>query len=282
MVKRMICALLVALLLPAMALAAGAAVVDDAGLFSAEEISQMEEAIDRIRERYQMDVVVVTSYAPRTNLDERGSNSQAFADDYYDENGYGMGEDKAGLLYLIDMHNRVPVISTTGTMADYITDHRLEELFDCSYDDLARGAYGRSTLTLLNRLETFLRQGREEGSFRYDVETGERLSGVYNTLTRGELLVAVLAGAATAAAVALGVAARYSLKGSTYHYNAANNCQVQLTGKEDTFLRQTVARVPHSSGENGGGHGGGGGGMGSGMHTSSSGTSHGGGVGRGF
>lgn len=281
MVKRFLGAILAALLMPALALASGPAVVDDAGLFTSAEISEMEEIIGRIREEEQMDVVVVTSYDVKTNRDERGSNSQSFADDYYDSNGYGVGEDKAGLLYLIDMHNRVPVISTAGTMIDYITDHRLEELFDCSYEDLAAGRYGRSTITLLNRLETFLRQGREEGSFRYDKETGRRLTGVYNTLTGGELLVAALCGLGVALALALTVISRYSLKGNTYRYNPVKNCQVAWVEQQDTFLRQTVARVPHGDG-NHGGHGGGGGGMGSGVHTSSGGVSHGGGVGRGF
>lgn len=282
MVRRFLCALLAALLLPALALGADAAVVDDADLFTASEIRQMEEIIDRIREREQMDVVVVTSYDPKTNHDERGSNSQAFADDYYDYNGYGIGEDRAGLLYLIDMHNRVPVISTTGTMADYITDHRLEELFDCSYDDLAMGRYGRSTITLLNRLETFLRQGREEGSFRYDAETGRRLTGVYNALTGGEALLAALCGIGVALAIALSVISRYSLKGTTYRYSPLQNCDVTWTEQQDTFLRQSIARMPHGGGGHGGHGGGGSGGIGSGMHTSSSGTSHGGGVGRGF
>lgn len=37
------------------------------------------------------------------------------------------------------MSNRVPTISTKGIMIDYITDSRLEKLFDCSYDALAAG-----------------------------------------------------------------------------------------------------------------------------------------------
>ena len=92
----------------------------------------------------------------------------------------------------IDVYKRQ--ISTKGIMIDYITDSRLEELFDCSYDALAAGDYARSTMQLLNRLESFLADGIQEGSFRYDKATGKRLTGLYNALTSGELLVAVLAG----------------------------------------------------------------------------------------
>ena len=273
--KRILCLASAMLLLPCLAFA-GEMVVDDAGLFTQAEIGQMEEIITRIRDTYQMDVAVVTSTAPGYN------DSQDFADLYYERNGYGLGDDKAGLLYLIDMRNRVPCISTSGVMIDYITDSRLNELFDCSYDLLAGGQYGQSTITLLTRLESFLRKGRQEGSFRYDAETGERLSGLYNVLTGGETLVAALAGLAVAAVLYMAVTARYNLKGGAYRYDLAGNTSCQLTKDDETFLRQSVSVVRHDTNSGGGGGGHSGGGSGSGMHTSSSGTSHGGGVGKGF
>ena len=272
--KRLLALIAALLLLPCIALASSR-VIDDAGLFSESEIAQMEELIASMREAYQMDVVVLTSE------DAGYKDSQDFADLYYENHGYGIGDDDAGLLYLIDMRNRVPCISTTGTMADYITDSRLEELFDCSYDQLKAGQYGQSTLTLLRKLESFLRAGRQEGSFRYDRETGKRLSGVYNPLTGGETLAALAAGLAVAFILYKSITARYSLKGGTYRYNLAANGSCRLTRNDETFLRQSVSVVRHDTnpGGGGGGHSGGGG---SAMHTSSSDTSHGGGVGKGF
>ncbi|MGN1021702.1 MAG: TPM domain-containing protein [Aristaeellaceae bacterium] len=278
MVKRMIrilCLTAALLVLPCLALA-GEMVVDDAGLFTQAEIRQMEEIITRIRDTYQMDAVVVTSTAPGYN------DSQDFADLYYERGGYGLGDDKAGLLYLIDMRNRVPCISTSGVMIDYITDSRLNELFDCSYDQLAAGQYGQSAIALLSRLETFLRKGRQEGSFRYDAQTGRRISGIYNALTGTEALVAALAGLAVAAALYLAVTSRYSLKGGAYRYDLAGNTSCRLTRDDETFLRQNVIRTRNAPPPQGGGHGGGHPGGGSGVHTSSSGGSHGGGVGRRF
>ena len=272
--KRLLTLIVVMLLVTCMALASSR-VIDDAGLFSQSEIAQMEELIAAIQDAYQMDVVVLTSY------DAKKNDTQDFADLYYENHGYGIGDDDAGLLYLIDMNNRVPCISTTGAMADYITDSRLEELFDCSYDQLRAGQYGQSTLTLLRKLESFLKAGRQEGSFRYDRETGKRLSGVYNPLTGSETLVALLAGLGVAFIMYRAVTSRYSLKGGTYRYNLVENASCKLTRNDETFLRQTVSVVRHNS-NSGGGGGGSHGGSGSAMHTSSSGMSHGGGVGRGF
>ena len=272
--KRLLPLIAAMLLVPCMALASSR-VIDDAGLFSESEIAQMEELIASMQEAYQMDVVVLTS-------EEAGyKDTQDFADLYYENHDYGIGDDKAGLLYLIDMRNRVPCISTAGAMIDFITDSRLEELFDCSYDQLKAGQYGQSTLTLLRKLESFLKAGRQEGSFRYDRDTGKRLSGVYNPLTGAETLVALLAGLAVAFIMYRAVTSRYSLKGGTYRYNLAENGSCKLTRNDETFLRQSVSVVRHDTNPGGGGgHSGGGGG--SAVHTSSSGMSHGGGVGKGF
>lgn len=275
MVKRIGCLLLVLLCLPCMALA-GSMVVDDAGLFTQSEIQQMETLIRQIRDEYQMDAVIVTSY------DVGYNDSQDFADLYYEKGGYGLGEDDAGLLYLIDMRNRVPCISTSGVMIDYITDSRLESLFDCSYDALARGAYGTSALQVLRQLEKFLKQGRQEGSFRYDAQTGRRLSGLYNTLTVSEIFFAAIAGLSAAGIMMMIVVSRYSLKGRGYRYDSAANASCHLTRDESTFLRQDVIRTRNAPPPDHGGGGRPGGGAGSSVHRSSSGGSHGGGVGRRF
>lgn len=281
MVKRFLCTLWVLLLLPMLAMAETQPVVDDASLFTASEIQQMTAIIRRIQETYQMDAVVVTSRAVKEDTWGDGDVSQAFADDYFDYNGYGLGTDEAGLLYLIDMTNRVPVISTKGVMIDYITDHRLEEMFDNSASYLKHGQYGQAAITVLTTLEGFLQEGREEGSFRYDAVTGERLSGLYNKLTKSEAVFSVIVGLGCALLFVFVVSFRYSLKGSTYKYDPAQHCQISWLDRKDRFLRQSIVRTRNEP-SGGGGHGGGGGGFGSSVHTSSSGSSHGGGVGGRF
>ncbi|MBE5804569.1 MAG: TPM domain-containing protein [Clostridiales bacterium] len=280
MVKRILCVLLLALLLPCAALA-NAMVVDDADLFTVFEIADMEQIIQRIEAEYQMDIVVLTTYDVPATYNDRFI--QDYADIYYEQHGYGLGDDKAGLLYMIDMTNRSPCISTDGVMIDFITDDRLDTLLNVSNPHLAVGDYGKAAVALLNYLERFLAQGRLEGSFRYDAETGTRLSGLYNALTGTEMLIAVVAGLAVAGIMYATVSGRYNLKGSTYRYDRANNSSCDLTQNDETFLRESVSVIRHSTSN--GGHSGGGGissGRGSSVHRSSSGRSHGGGVGRRF
>lgn len=279
MVKKLLALVICLLLLgtAGAALADTPMVVDDANLFDAEGIQRLETIIQRIRDTYQMDAVVLTTRdTPRTYDDDVLVD---YADRYYEDNGYGLGEDRAGVLYMIDMNNRYIYISTAGVMIDYLNDSRIEDMVETSTDYLSRGDYIGGATRAMTMLERYLRRGIEEGSFRYDEKTGQRLTGLYNRLTTTEALVALVAGAIVAALIAFGVINRYSLAGGTYHYDRANLASCKLIKDDEQYLRQTVSRVrtpPPSSGS--GGHGGGHSG-GSGVHVSSGGMSHGGGGG---
>ncbi len=266
----------IALLLPAFAMAADA-VKDEAGLFTTAEISQIRELIGEIRETYQMDAAVLTTRkVPKNRTGESMEETQDYADEYYDRNGFGMGEDGAGILYLIDINNRVLYLSTKGIMIDYISDSRREKLLDAAYEEAGRGNYGQSAIAVLTRLKEILDKGIEEGHFRYDEATGERITGLYNRLTKGEIIFAGVAGFAVIAVIYLSVAAKYGLKRTTYRFDRDTQSSKELRRDDKIFLRQTVTRtrIPRNtgSGGSGGGHGGG-----SGVHFSSGGGMHGGG-----
>ena len=270
---------LLLVMLPGLAFAANR-VTDDAGIFTAEEIQNLEQMIEQIRNTYQVDAAVLTTRDVMYTSDD--TKIQDYADLYYEEHGYGIGEDKAGVIYMIDMTNRAPVISTSGVMIDYINDRRLERLFDAAVDYLRAGNYGGAAQATLSLMMRYLQEGVEEGQFRYDSATGKRLSGLYNKLTTREGLLGAVAGAIASLLSFLGVKSSYNLKGSTYKYNAAAACQSHFILDRENFLRQRVTRtrIPQNTG--GGGGGGFGGGSGSSVHTSSSGGSHGGGVGGRF
>ena len=274
MVRKLLCLLAACLLLiPSMALAEQW-VYDNANLFTGAEIQELEAYIAELRENYGMDVMVLTSEdAP---LDQ----SLDYADIFYER--HASSED--GMVYFIDMSNRVPTISTSGEMIDMITDRRLNKLLDVSYDELARGRYGDSAMAVLRQLNTYLRQGREEGSYRYDAVTGQRLTASYNRLTSYEIALAAVVGAAVALIIVASVAGSYQLKGGTYRYDLNGNTTRTLTRDEERFVTQRVTRQVRQAAPAGGGshtsHSSSG--RGSSVHHSSSGHSHGGGSGRKF
>ena len=85
---------LIILMLSPAALAASDAIVDEADLLTQEQEDDLAGLALSIRNTYNMDVVVVVV----SSLD--GKTSQEYADDYYDYNGYGIGDDYSGVLFL--------------------------------------------------------------------------------------------------------------------------------------------------------------------------------------
>ena len=274
--KLLISLLLLALLLPASALA-DVQVIDDAGALSAAEEALIAAEIEKVEKAHQVDLVVLVTRDTPYDSSESLWRVRSFADDYYDNGGYGMGKDFSGMLYLIDLNNRVQWISTGGVMIDYITDYREELILDSAEPYLYASDWGGAALAAIRRTGEFMDAGREKGSFRYDEVTGERLTGLYNPLEAFEVLLAAGGGAAVAGIFVASVNGSYSIKGSTYHYDLNQNGSCTFTRDDEEYLREHVsrtARVSTTSSGGGGDHSRSGG---SGVHSSSSGRSHGGG-----
>lgn len=274
MVRKLLPVLLI-LLLPVIVLA-DVQVIDDANLFNPGEVTEMIDTIARIEREHQVDVVVLTTNDVPTDYSEEMWRVRNYADDYYDNGNYGMGPDHSGMLILLDMHNRVMWLSTGGVMIEYINDSREERILDDAYWYLEVQDYGKAMIAALERVESYMNKGREEGTFLYDEVTGERLSGIYNALTMGEMGVAGLAGGGLALVIYMSVSGSYNLKGSTYSYDRNANTSVRLTKDDETFVRQFSRRALRNTGSHGS-SGGGGRSGGSGVHRSSGGMRHGGG-----
>lgn len=275
MVRKLFPILLAMLLLPVIALGE-AQVIDGANLFSSEEIAGMERIIDRLEAEHQVDMIILTTYDVPDDYSESMWRVSSYADDFYDNGCYGMGEDNSGMLILLDMNNRVIWLSTGGVMIEYINDSREESIIDAGYSELRMGSYGQAMISCLSRVEHYMKKGRAEGTFLYDEVTGKRLGGIYNVLTSDEIMLAVVAGAAVALVIFLSVSGSYNLRGSTYSYDRGANSSIVLTRDDEAFVRQFSTRAPRNTGSHGSRPGGRSGG-GSGVHRSSGGVRHGGG-----
>ena len=97
-------------------------IIDDAGLLWYEEAELLESMAQDIVEEYGMDVVILTVNS--TN----GTYIETFADDFYDYNGYGIGEDASGVLLVLAMDTREWAISTCGDAIYAITDFGVQAL----------------------------------------------------------------------------------------------------------------------------------------------------------
>lgn len=242
-------------------------VFDNAKLMSQSEIDRLESTIKLLKSQYKMDFVVLTS------SDVPVDKSQDFADDFYDNNGFGAGDDFSGILFLIDMNNRLITVSTSGMMIRYLTDARLNTLLDAINTDLTNGKYGEAAYIALVQLSVYLTNGIPGGQYNQDEEGNIDRYVKPRAVTLGEAAIALLAGLLSGTVLFFAVRHAYAMKGSAYKYDLQKNTTVTVTGATDVYLRTQVTRTPRASSSGGGGIGGG---MSS-THRSSSGRIHGGG-----
>ena len=258
-----------ALLAPARAYAAETRVFDQANLFSAAEKQELERQIATEREKMKLDLVVVT-----TNQ-AGGKSAEAYADDFYDQGGYGYGAKKSGVLYLIDMDNRRIHVSTAGGGIQLLSDSEIEKLLDLGTPGVKSGNYAESASRVLSGIQDSYRRAQRKG-WAYDAE-----SGVWTKKKHLSPLAAL--GAVT------GVKRNYKMQdgearraSTVAGIIAASGAAFDFGEITDRLLdrNRVERRIRRSSGGSGGGRSSGPHGSSS-THTSSGGSSHGGG-GRSF
>ena len=277
--KLFICVLLVATMIMGVSMVAFAAdtssenatnknwlprLVDNADLLSDEEEQSLLAQLDEISERQQCDVVIVTA----DSLE--GKDVVAYADDFYDYNGYGFGADKDGVLLLVCMAEREYAISTTGFCIDALTDYGLAQIEDQFLPDLSDGNYSKSFGIFANCCDQFIEQAKTGTPYDTNNEVGATTFGIPVSLIIRYLLISCVVGFLIAFIIAS--VKKSSLKTVAKQTQATEYMtDFKLTRKHDQFIRSnttsnTVSKSSERSSSGGG----------SSTHVGSSGTTHGG------
>ena len=258
-------------------------VFDQAGLFSETEIIQLEEKIAQCRKSTKMDVVIVSAYT------DGERSAEEYADDYYDYGGFGVGKKASGvlLLYYMDGPGQPGgecYISTTGTMINMLTDERIESILDDVYGDLGNRDFAGAAEHFLEDVKVYVKEGVESGQYTYDRDTGEIVR--YHSIRLYEVAIAMVIAGISAGSVCLDIKKRYAMKQSSREVSNSlqayrADCAFHFSVAGDKMVNKYVRSVPiprnTSSGSGGRGHSGSSSAGRSTIHTSSSGSSHGGG-----
>ena len=99
-----------------------APVSDAAGYLTKEQNAELTERLDKIREKYSFDVAFVSEKSLSA------VDAQAAADDIYDYNGYGYGENYDGILFYIADYERKYHFSTCGSGETIFNENGLKYL----------------------------------------------------------------------------------------------------------------------------------------------------------
>lgn len=248
-------------------------VVDNAGLLTESEEVNLTARAEAIIRDWQIDAVIVTV----DSLD--GKTVQEYADDYYDDQGYGCGDDYSGILFLVSMGTREWYMSTCGEAIFIFTDYGLAQMEEQIIPHLSDGRYFEAFDTWLYLVEqyceTFQTSGPIDGYVQpddYDPDSGDEMI-YYEPETKPNHFISLVIGAIVALVVVLIMRSQMNTaKQQPHAVDYLKKDSYHLRTCRDMYLYSRVSKTPRSENKSSGG--------GSSVHRSSGGRSHGGRGGR--
>ena len=238
--------------------------VDMADILTESEEAAFLAQLDELSERQQLDVVIVTV----KELD--GKSHMEYADDFFDYNGYGIGGERDGLLYLVKVESDGSYskgnswISTCGYGITAFTDEGIQYIGGQITPELLDGDYTSAFEEFITLADEFVTQAREGEA--YDV--GNMPEAPFPL--EGAIFLALIVGVI----VSFTVTRRMKRKLQSVRSQAAASDYIKrgglkVTARQEVFLYSHVDRREKPQETSSGG--------GSSTHTSSSGSTHGGG-----
>ncbi|MDY4812871.1 MAG: TPM domain-containing protein [Ruminococcus sp.] len=234
--------------------------MDDADLLTDSEETSLLSQLDNISENQEMDIVVVTT----DSLE--GYTPQEYADNVFDYCGYGIGENRDGLLLLVSIEDNDWHISTSGYAITAFTDAGREYMSEQFLPYLSDGEYYKAFSTYADLCDQFITQAKTDEPYDVGNLPKEPFKIWFN------VLIALGIGFVFAIIVVLYMksklkSVRFQPAASSYVRNGSMN----VTQSGDFFLYSHLDRRARPKDNDSGG---------SSTHTSSSGSTHGGGGGK--
>ena len=248
------------LILPAAAQEPDWAITDDAQLLTAEQLQELDGLVRNYTAQYETDFVIVTVESLN------GKSPKQYANDFYDKNNCGYGQNRDGILLLLAMNSRDYYFLTNGTPTEKLAQAGgIAALEDKVVPHLSSGDYYMALCTFLETARDIIAHplsapGATSPTYNDDF--------VYTTRDRLQYITifAVLG-------IIVGFVATFLMKYSMKTARAKNNAadyvrpgSFRLTRQQDIYLYRTRTRVrvqsnsSSSGGSRSGGSRGGGGG----------------------
>ena len=197
------------------------------------------------------------------------SSVVAYADDYYDYNGYGYGEDRDGIILVVAMNTRDLYISTCGFGITAFTDYGIDTLLDDVKGYFSDGDYYGGFCSFISEADEYITAAKNGSP--YDINDGDyyygsERSGFFNftwlmaSLIMGLVCALIIVGTMKAQLKTV----RPALAAGSY----VRKDSIKVKSERDIYLYRNVSRTEIVRESSSGG---------SRTHVSSSGTTHGGG-----
>jgi len=225
--------------------------IDEVGVLTDAQAAELSAMLDEISLRQSFDVVVVVTNSMEPN------NPRRYAADFYEQHGFGFGENLDGILLMIALQpERNFAVVTTGYGQYAFTSAGLIFLEDLFLPHLRNDRFFEAFTAYANAVDDFVTRAR--AGERYDTRNipltpTQRAEARIWAAVISVGLAAIIAGAV----VAGWTRQLKSVRSRDFACDYVRKGSFALNLQRDIFLYRNIRRIPRQQNNSGGGRGGG-------------------------
>ncbi|OQB25492.1 MAG: hypothetical protein BWY11_00355 [Firmicutes bacterium ADurb.Bin182] len=222
--------------------------IDDAGLLSPEQAATLTKALDEVSVRHRFDTVIAVVPA----LDYR--EARLYAADFFEQNGFGFGEDLDGCILLLAVENRDFGFAAFGFGIEAFTPAGQGYLDKLVLPHLKNDQYYEAFMAYADAADDFLTKA-EQGAPYDEGNIPKTASQIRKYRIYGGLAALVLALIIAWSVTYAWKRQLISVRKDDLAHAYIREGSMVLTGKKDIFLHRRVHRVQRvqNSSRSGGG-----------------------------
>lgn len=228
---------------PALAEPADGRVFDHADILTEQQEEDLQATIENFQSYAMMDCVVLTEE------DAAVSDPELHAQDYYDAAGFGLGEDRSGMILYVNMATRDVAACASGDAKEILGNRELDRVIDAGYTALADGDYYVSFSQMIGKASGIVGDARQTvavpATARFEIRIPIEI-----------IAVGALFGGIVGICIYVVVSKRYQTPIREAIYDTRAKTDLRLIHDEDLFVNKFVTvrhipRNPPSSGSGG-------------------------------
>lgn len=237
-----LCLMCVGFCFPVVSMAAPPMIVDEANVLTDSQEAELSQKLSEASARYKTDIAAVFVNGINEDI-------TTYTDKYILNNGYGQGESGDAILFLVDLNAREYHISTHGETIYAFTDAGHQELDRAVEQYLRNDDYAGAADEFCETAVGMIDYKKQNGVALYQ-DTEEEKAGNYGIKGVISVIIGLIGSFAITGSMKKELkSVRTKLAASDY-FSPSN---LKLTGQKETFLYNTITRIPINNEPKGGG-----------------------------
>lgn len=201
-------------------------IYDNANLLSNSEEKILFTRITEFIKKYNMDMIIVT-----INYNDKLSPKK-YAQDFYNYNYFGVGQNHDGMLLLIDMNYKTALINVNGEVSKIYDEAKLNDILNSLTPSLKNANYYLTILKFINTTENYLELEKAQL---------EEKNNTFDIIYILEMIFVPTIG--TIVFIFIGIQTHKSVKKSTIAKKYLKEPSLNVTFRKDELVKTATTKI---------------------------------------